>query len=68
MTTLRVARIRAILGVVFALLGFAVGVQLLLRPGDFNHKLLGLAFSVVLIGLGFVRVRIYLKVKSETQP
>jgi len=33
-----------------------------------NQKLLGLAFSVVLIGLGLVRVRMYLKVKNELGP
>jgi len=30
--TLRVAKIRAIIGMVFAILGVAVGIQLLLRP------------------------------------
>ena len=65
--TLRVARIRAILGRIFALLGVGTGVQLLLRPGGMNQKLLGLAFAVLLIGLGFVRVRMYLKIKSEQQ-
>jgi len=62
---LRVAKIRAFIGLVFALLGLAVGVRLLLAPGTMNAKLLGLAFSVVLIGLGLVRVRMYLKVKSD---
>jgi hypothetical protein len=66
--TLRVAKIRAFLGIVFALLGMAVGVQLLLRPGAMNQKLLGLAFAAVLIGLGVVRVRMYLKIKSEPAP
>jgi hypothetical protein len=62
--TLRVARIRAILGVIFALLGVGVGVQLLLRPVAMNQKMLGLAFAGVLIGLGIVRVRMYLKIKD----
>jgi hypothetical protein len=66
--TLRVAKIRALLGIVFALLGCAVGVQLLLRPGAMNQKMLGLAFAAVLIALGVVRVRMYLKVKSEIEP
>ena len=66
--TLRVAKIRAVLGMAFALLGLAIGVQLLLRPGTLNAKLLGLAFAVVLIGLGLVRVRMYLKVKSDLAP
>jgi hypothetical protein len=66
--TLRVAKIRAILGIVFALLGLAVGIQLLLRPGALNAKLLGLAFAGVLIGLGLVRVRMYLKIKSDLAP
>lgn len=65
MNTLRVAKIRAVLGIVFALLGLAVGAQLLLRPGAMNQKTLGLAFAAVLIGLGVVRVRMYLKLKSD---
>lgn len=66
--TLRIAKIRAILGVVFALLGLGVGVQLALRPGAMNQKLLGLAFAAALIGLGAVRVRMYLKMKSDLAP
>jgi hypothetical protein len=65
--TLGIARIRAILGAIFALLGAGIGVELLARPGTLNAKMLGLAFSVVLIGLGVVRVRMYLKIKSERQ-
>ena len=63
--TLGIARIRAILGSIFAVLGIVIGGQLLLRPGPFNEKMLGLAFAVVLVGLGAVRVRVYLKIKSE---
>jgi hypothetical protein len=63
--TLGIARIRAILGSVFAVLGIVIGGQLLLRPGPFNEKMLGLAFAVVLVGLGAVRVRLYFKIKSE---
>jgi hypothetical protein len=66
--TLGIARIRAILGIVFALLGVGIGAQLLLRPGAMNQKMLGLAFAVVLIGLGTVRVRMYLKMKAEQAP
>jgi hypothetical protein len=40
----------------------------LLRPGAFNAKLIGLAFAAVLVGLGVVRVRMYLKIKSELAP
>jgi hypothetical protein len=65
MTTLRLAKIRAILGIVFALLGIAVGVGLFFRPGP---KLMGLAFAAVLVGLGVVRVRMYLKIKNELAP
>jgi hypothetical protein len=46
-------------------LGIVIGGQLLLRPGPFNEKMLGLAFAVVLVGLGAVRVRLYFKIKSE---
>jgi hypothetical protein len=63
--SLGIARIRAILGAIFALLGAGIGVELLLRPGALNSKVMGLAFAAVLIGLGVVRVRMYLKIKSE---
>jgi hypothetical protein len=66
--TLGIARIRAILGTVFALLGIGIGAQLLLRPGPMNQKMLGLAFAVVLVGLGAVRIRMYLKMKRELGP
>jgi hypothetical protein len=66
--TLRVAKIRAVIGIVFALLGLAVGVQLLLRPGPLSSKLIGLAFAAVLIALGVVRVRMYLKLKNDLGP
>jgi hypothetical protein len=65
---MRVAKIRAIVGIAFALLGLVVGVRLLLGPGAMNAKLLGLGFSGALIGLGLVRVRMYLKIKSELAP
>jgi hypothetical protein len=59
MKTLAVARIRAIIGAAFGVLGAGIAVQLLLRPEPIRQKLLGLAFAVVLIGLGAVRVRGY---------
>jgi len=59
MRTLAVARIRAIIGTAFAVLGAGIAVQLLLRPEPLRQKLLGLAFALVLIGLGVVRVRGY---------
>jgi hypothetical protein len=63
--TLRVAKIRAFLGIAFMLLGIAIAVHTLVQPGP---KPMGLAFSVVLVALGFVRVRTYLKLKSELAP
>jgi hypothetical protein len=63
--TLRVARIRAILGGLFGLLGVAIAVQILLREGPFNQKLMGLGFAVVLIGLGVVRIRLYFVVARQ---
>jgi uncharacterized membrane protein len=65
---LRLATIRAVLGGVFMLFGIAIGVEILLRPEPFKQKPIGLAFAVVLIALGFVRVRAYLKLKSEAGP
>ncbi len=56
-----IARVRAIIGGLFGLLGVGIAIQLLLRAEPFNQKLLGLGFSFVLIALGVVRVRTYLK-------
>jgi len=65
MRTLVVARTRAIIGAAFALLGFGIAVQLLLRPEPLKQKLLGLAFAFVLIALGVVRVRGYLLLRNS---
>jgi hypothetical protein len=62
--SLAVARIRAMIGAAFAVLGAGIAVQLLLRPEPLNAKLLGLGFSFVLIALGVVRVRTYLSMRS----
>jgi hypothetical protein len=59
MRTLAVARIRAIIGAAFAVLGAGIAVQLLLRPEPIRQKVLGLAFALVLVGLGAVRIRGY---------
>jgi hypothetical protein len=63
--TLRIVRLRAVIGAIFALLGVGIAVEILLRPGD---KRMGLAFAVVLIALGVVRVRTYLKMKNGLPP
>jgi hypothetical protein len=58
-----VARIRAIIGAAFAVLGAAIAVRLLLTPEPFQQKILGLGFALVLIALGVVRVRGYLALR-----
>jgi hypothetical protein len=63
--TVQVARIRALIGAAFALLGAGIAVRLLLIGEPFNQKMLGLGFSIVLIALGIVRIRTYLAVKRE---
>lgn len=68
MKVLQVAKIRAGLGILFALLGAGIGIEILFRPEPVNQKLMGLAFAVVLIALGAVRVRMYLKLKSDLEP
>ncbi|MGA2393273.1 MAG: hypothetical protein ABSH03_07990 [Candidatus Lustribacter sp.] len=65
MNRLRLAKIRAALGCLFVLFGLGIGVEILVRPGP---KLLGLAFAVVLVALGVVRVRAYLLLKNELAP
>ena len=67
MNTLNLARIRAMIGSAFALLGIVIAVQLLLKPEPFNQKIMGLGFALVLIALGVVRVRGYLLLR-KAQP
>jgi hypothetical protein len=62
--TLAVARIRALIGGAFALLGVGIGARLLLAPEPFNQKILGLCFSLVLVALGVVRLRTYLTMRN----
>lgn len=52
----------------FVVFGVGIGIEILLRPSPFSQKVMGLAFAVVLAGLGFVRVRAYLLLKSELSP
>jgi len=59
----RLAGIRAVIGAAFGLLGAGIAVQLFLRPEPFNQKVMGLAFAFVLIALGVLRVRGYLKLR-----
>lgn len=66
--SLGIMRIRAILGVAFAVAGVVIGGELALKPAPLNQKLLGLAFAGVLIALGLVRIRMYLKAKAEATP
>ncbi len=63
MKVVAVARIRAIIGAAFAVLGAAIAVRLLLNPEPFGQKILGLGFALVLIALGVVRVRGYLALR-----
>jgi hypothetical protein len=56
---LQLVRLRAILGGVFGGLGIYLAAELLVKPAPFNQKLMGLAFAIVLIGLGAVRIRAY---------
>ncbi len=65
MKQLAIARIRALLGTAFALLGAGIAVSLLLRPEPFNQKIMGLCFALVLIALGAVRVRTYLSLRKR---
>jgi hypothetical protein len=65
--TIHLARIRAIIGSAFAVLGVGIAIQLLLRPEPFGQKVMGLGFAAVLIGLGVVRVRGYLLMR-RAQP
>ncbi len=63
MKALDVARLRAIIGVAFVLLGTGIAVRLLLVPDPFGRKILGLGLSLALIALGVVRVRGYLALR-----
>ena len=62
-----IARVRAAIGVAFAVAGLFIMVELLLKPAPFNQKLMGLAFSAVLVALGVVRVRAYLLTRPRAE-
>jgi len=62
-----IARIRAAIGVAFAIAGLFIMGQLLLKAAPFNQKLMGLAFAAVLVALGVVRVRAYLLTRPGTE-
>jgi hypothetical protein len=55
-----IARIRAVIGVAFAVVGVVIIGELLVKPVPLNQKLMGTAFAAVLVALGIVRVRTYL--------
>ena len=52
-----IVRVRAVIGLV-------IGAELLAKPAPLNQKLLGLAFSAVMVALGVVRVRTYLALRK----
>ena len=62
---LTIVRVRAAIGVAFAIVGVVIMGELLVKPAPFNQKLLGLAFAVVLVALGIVRVRAYLAARRS---
>ena len=66
--TLGIARLRAIIGAAFAVVGVVIMVELLLKPVPLNEKLLGLAFAATLVALGIVRVRMYVKARRPAEP
>jgi hypothetical protein len=63
--SVKVARVRAILGVAFAVLGVLIALQLAVRVAPFNEKIFGFVFAAALVGLGVVRVRQYLAVRDR---
>lgn len=62
---MNIIRIRAALGLAFALVGILIAAELAAKPAPLNQKALGLGFAGVLIALGLVRIRMYLKARSE---
>lgn len=65
MNSVKVARVRAFLGLAFALLGILIAVQLAVRVAPFSQKIFGFVFAAALVGLGVVRVRQYLAVRGR---
>jgi hypothetical protein len=63
--SLTVARVRAVLGALFAAAGILIAVQLLAKPAPLNQKAMGLAFAAVLIALGVVRIRMYVMTRRR---
>jgi hypothetical protein len=54
-----IVRVRAVIGAGFAVIGLVIGAELIAKPAPLNQKMLGLAFSAVMVALGVVRVRTY---------
>jgi len=62
---LTIMRVRAAIGIAFAVVGIVIMGELLVKPVPLNEKLLGIAFSAVLVALGVVRVRTYIAARRS---
>jgi hypothetical protein len=63
-----VLRFRAVFGLGFLLLGLVMLWRVLLTAAPAQNKLVGLAFGLVMIALGVVRVRDYARARRGAGP
>jgi hypothetical protein len=62
--TLAWYRLRMFTGILFAVAGIIIGIELIGRPGAPTAKLPGFAFVAVALALSIVRIQQYLKARS----
>ena len=58
-------RYKAIFGIAYVLFGLLAGWRVLYWPAPANAKLMGLAFSAVLVALGVVRIMNFARARNE---
>jgi hypothetical protein len=63
-----VLRFRAVFGLGFLLLGLVMLWRVALAGAPAQNKLIGLAFALVMIGLGVVRIRDYARARRGGGP
>ncbi len=63
-----VLRFRAVFGLGFLLLGLVMMWRVALASAPAQNKVIGLVFALVMIGLGVVRVRDYVRARRGAGP
>jgi len=58
-------RYRMISGIIFSIMGLVIATELVRRPGAPQSKIAGLAFALVAIALGVVRIVQFVQARSQ---